>query len=265
MDYNYLVNLLVCTCPSCRCLILDGISASLHTSELQSIDGLGCTILSRNGCYLYRSCREVRRSIGSDIGSLYLNDNVVYIGNSLGLRYLVNYYIYGWGVDKDPGKALELLDRYSESGNDDVSSLYGNYYYSLKDYDKAAEYYTTAADSGDAAAMRQLGQIYKQKNDYKTSLEWYEKSAEAGDPDGAREAGEYNLYGFTGEVDYEKAYDYFIKAAELYKEKNYSRSLYPLVLRHLGDMYSQGQGVETDPDKAAEYYALADEAEAAQG
>ena len=186
-------------------------------------------------------------------------------GNSLGLRYLVNYYIYGWGVDKDLGKALELLDRYSESGNDDVSGLYGNYYYTLKDYDKAAEYYTTAADSGDAAAMRQLGQIYKQKNDYKTSLEWYEKSADAGDPDGAREAGEYNLYGFTGEVDYEKAYDYFIKAAELYKEKNYSRSLYFLVLRHLGDMYSQGQGVETDPDKAAEYYALADEAEAAQG
>ena len=82
-------------------------------------------------------------------------------GNSLGLRYLVNYYIYGWGVDKDLGKALELLDRYSESGNDDVSGLYGNYYYTLKDYDKAAEYYTAAADSGDAAAMRQLGQIYK--------------------------------------------------------------------------------------------------------
>ena len=49
-------------------------------------------------------------------------------GNSLGLRYLVNYYIDGWGVDKDLGKALELLDRYSESGNDDVSGLYGNYY-----------------------------------------------------------------------------------------------------------------------------------------
>ena len=56
------------------------------------------------------------------------------------------------------------------------------------------------------------------------------------------------------DVDYEKAFELFNSAVELWKEENSLDVFYPITVEKIGDMYRSGQGVEKDEEKAQEYY-----------
>ena len=84
----------------------------------------------------------------------------------------------------------------------------GGYYYGRKDFDLALKYYEMADTYGSTWAAEGLGYI------------WY--------------------YGRTGEINYEKAFHYYSKAAK----QGYSQSL-----MKVADMYRNGYYVEKDYDK----------------
>ena len=95
----------------------------------------------------------------------------------------------------------------------------------------------------------------------KVDLEWYTKSAEAEDPSayGTFQLGEAYNYGYGVQKDYEKAFELFNRAVELWQAQNSTDEIFAYTVEQIGDMYSYGRGVEKDKEKAAEYYKWADE------
>ena len=111
-----------------------------------------------------------------------------------------------------------------------------------------------------------LGDLYSgvggtAKLDYEKAIEWFTKSMETDDPEpyGIFRLGNLYYQGQGVEADYEKAFELFNRAVELWKEKNSLDVFYPMTVEKIGDMYRSGQGVEKDAEKAAEYYQWAKE------
>ena len=116
-----------------------------------------------------------------------------------------------------------------------------------------------------------LGDFYngvggKEKQDPDKAIEWYAKAEHAENPSayGPFQIGQMYYYGYGVDVDYEKAFDAFSRAVEIYKaQENVRDSFFPDVVKLLGDMYNAGKGVEQDTEKAEEYYNWAKELTAA--
>lgn len=103
-------------------------------------------------------------------------------------------------------EALKYL--MDETGEAQYTSRLGGYYYEQRRFDLALKYYEAAAQKGDLHATDALGYI------------WY--------------------YGRTGETDYEKAFEYYSRAAEM-------GSLTSAV--KIADMYKNGCFVEKNYDE----------------
>lgn len=103
-------------------------------------------------------------------------------------------------------EALKYL--IDETGEAQYISRLGGYYYEQRRFDLALKYYEAAAQKGDLHATDALGYI------------WY--------------------YGRTGETDYEKAFEYYSRAAEM-------GSLTSAV--KIADMYKNGYYVEKNNDE----------------
>ena len=103
-------------------------------------------------------------------------------------------------------ESLEFL--IDETKDTDYMTQLGGYYYGKKIYDLALKYYEMADTYGDKWAAEGLGYI------------WY--------------------YGRTGEVDYEKAFKYYSKAAD---------NGYLQAKIKVADMYKNGYYVDKDYDK----------------
>ena len=88
--------------------------------------------------------------------------------------------------------------------------------------------------------MERLGGYYYGKRDFDLALKYYEMADSFGDPWAPEGLGYIWYYGRTGEKDYEKAFNYYQRAAE----NGFMRSAVKVA-----DMYKNGYFVEKDNDK----------------
>ena len=101
-------------------------------------------------------------------------------------------------------KAMNVLASYTKNEENDV--------------DKAIELYQKSYELGDDKAAYLLGRIYENKNLHGQAFNWYTLGAtESNDFEAQLKLGEYYEYGNTGEVDYDLALHWYMKAVETFK------------------------------------------------
>lgn len=107
------------------------------------------------------------------------------------IRNLGIMYASGIGVEQDFVKAVELLKKASNGGDDYAGFSLGNMYSTgdgvKKDFSEAAFWYEKSANIGNAQSSYNLGYLYTYgdgvKKNLTTAFQWYEKSANAGNID----------------------------------------------------------------------------------
>lgn len=176
---------------------------------------------------------------------------------------------------EDYDDALALIQEGVEQGDPVAQTLLGECYYNgygvEQDYEEAAKYYLLAADQEYPAAMFAAGTCCYLGNgsevDMDEAFDWYQKALDAGyEPDQEEMENvigllEDKLKGITSEdlgefihkigTEAFEAEDY--KTAHAYWELEANLG-YPKGLYNLGIMYQNGDGVEQDFDKAADYF-----------
>ncbi|KAG2373138.1 hypothetical protein C9374_012870 [Naegleria lovaniensis] len=157
---------------------------------------------------------------------------------------------------RNPKTAFEWYLKSAESGDERSQFKVAVFYrFGLSvttiDVSKAMEWYEKSAKNGYAAAQQELGTIYEigdcgQMKDYSKSFYWYSQC----DPKCNIgmvffKLGEYYRTGKGVEVNYEKAFENYEKAINLFV----TDALYPL-----GLLYERGLGVQQDCTKALECF-----------
>lgn len=112
-------------------------------------------------------------------------------GNPDAINMVVAFYSFGFGVDQDPDKALELCSKLADQGNEEAL-------YSMEDY--AYAYYAGTKDGIDI--------------NFNTSFLYYEKLTEYGNERAMYNLGLLYEYGLGTAQDHEKAIDWLSKAKE---------------------------------------------------
>ena len=114
-------------------------------------------------------------------------------GDPDAINMMVAFYSYGFGVEQDPGKALELGSSLAEKGN--AEALYSledyayAYYAGTKEgidinFNTAFSYYSKLTEFGNERAMYNVGLLYEfglgVASDHAKAVEWITKSRDAG-------------------------------------------------------------------------------------
>lgn len=198
-------------------------------------------------------------------------------------HFLGNYYHLGLGVEKDDDIAFEYFSKGVEYNQSFCVYDLGNIYNDRGDLNKAYEQYEKAielgdprgycrlikrdvsrdpdsvetyinklVESNDIGSINYAGNVlleakYDNKNLVK-AFELYTIAANLGSTDGLHNMGLCYEKGYGTEKDPEKAFEYYLKAAETYEFADY--------YIYVGYCYEYGIGVEKDIDKAIEYYEL---------
>lgn len=237
------------------------------------------------------------------IGSLYFDDYADYEEANIWFKKAANAgdirawsnlgrnLLFGYGIEPDPKKGIELLKKAGKAGclgsyhtlaeyysdfenierNHELSIKYflkewelqkdantanniGMEYVDYGNYTEAYKYFIYASNEGLPHAMQNLGRLYSiddNMKDYGKAREWYEKAAENDLIDGMYWAGRAYMW----EFDNLKA-DY---EKALYWLQEASKYGYTDANAELGKMYEYGIGVEKDLIKSRHYYKLANE------
>ncbi len=165
--------------------------------------------------------------------------------------YLGLMYENGLGADRDYDMALEYFEKGAEFGDSYSMFEIGNMYFlgyatGKKDYDTAFEWYTKSAKLGNEFAMYDMGLIFEEKGDYKNAYKSYLMAAANNYDDAMTSIAFLYLDSLlTESPDYESALKWLNKAAELGNDT---------AIEKLGEMYYEGEGVEQDFSKTADYY-----------
>ena len=157
------------------------------------------------------------------------------------LHYLGNMYYFGRGVDQDYTKAKESFEKANKYQENEGSlwllgKIHLNGHGVGKDFDKAREYFERADAIDSANAQFELAHMYEYGKGMSVNipraLEYYRKAAEKGDSDaqykidihtGKLDKKDRNLdfekalnytYGYTSDVNFDKAIEYYQKAAD---------------------------------------------------
>lgn len=117
--------------------------------------------------------------------------------------------------------------------------------------DEAIRLFTEAAQQGHANAQNNLGYIFE-VIDAKEAFRWYKMAAEGGLPLGMSNYGRCLLYGIGSDKNYQEAYKWLMKAAEADEKSDGAQYM-------LGVMFFNGDGVEKDLVRAAQWYKKAAE------
>ena len=112
-------------------------------------------------------------------------------GDTDAINMVVAFYSFGFGVDQDPQKALELCSKLVDQGNTEAL-------YSMEDY--AYAYYAGTKEGIDI--------------NFNTSFLYYEKLTEYGNERAMYNLGLLYEYGLGTAQDHEKAIDWLSKAKE---------------------------------------------------
>ena len=161
-------------------------------------------------------------------------------------------------------QALDIQEEVLGKEHPDTASSYnniGNVYIYRRDFDKALEYYKRALDIQEKALGKEhpdtagtyynIGIVYFGRGDYDKALEYHKLALDIQEKALGKEhpdtAASYNIIGlvYSDRGDYDKALVYFNLAAKL---ENAGAQY------NLGRMYYNGQGIEKDYVKAAEWY-----------
>lgn len=149
----------------------------------------------------------------------------------------------------------EIFEEYAEKGCVEAMYRLGKLYYDEGMEDHGLAWFTTASEHGHAEAFCKLGHIYSAgfpfgvKEDWEKAWSCYLKAAELGDAYANYEIGVHYNQGWNIELDEKKAFEYFMKAAEM---------KLPDALNVLSYIYKKGNSVvEKDLEKALEYAQMA--------
>ena len=139
--------------------------------------------------------------LGSEDGSIQEDDAVALqyfqkaaeYGDPSAINMMVAFYVYGFGVEQDPDKALELSSHLADQGNEEALAAMEDYAYAYyagtKDgidinFGTAFKYYEKLADYGNERAMYNVGLLYEYglgvTQDHAKALEWLTKAQDAG-------------------------------------------------------------------------------------
>eukprot|EP01080_Neovahlkampfia_damariscottae_P007921 gene7921-12389_t len=237
-------------------------------------------------------------------------------------EYLLGYcHLNGKLVPKNEPLAYELIGKSAAKNNVNACEFLGDAAMMREKEDVAIEYYSIASDLGSDHSHRQLATIYYQKNDFEKSIPFAERCCESGNEDDLFRLQElyfrankvengWKVLEALCEMDYpfayltialkyqdgesiekntKKAFEYFVKAAELgepiaqsqagiayltglfgfpkdeekafeYFQMSANQDI-PRGIHHLGFCYSQGSGVSVNYKKAFECYLRASKSE----
>ena len=175
---------------------------------------------------------------------------------------LANMYLVGDGVNKSISKALELYTVAADAKYSLASQKLGDMYFQggngiEKNYEKAVFWYSKAADDGkDRERMYFLGNIYYDgtvvRRDYRKAEEWYSKSANLEYIPAMQKLADMYYYGKEVSQDYQKAFFWHREVAMSAFFRIAGRSM--LII---GDMCSEGLGVEKNYQEALKWYSRA--------
>ncbi len=139
--------------------------------------------------------------LGSEDGSVQEDDAAALLyfqkaaeyGDPAAINMMVAFYTFGFGVDQDPDKALELGSQLADRGN--AEALYSMeenayaYYAGTKDgidinFATSFKYYMKLTEYGNERAMYNVGLLYEYglgvARDHEKALEWLAKAQDAG-------------------------------------------------------------------------------------
>jgi len=108
-------------------------------------------------------------------------------------------------------RKLNCANAYTSIGNIFLSS---NFPHINMNEEKAIEMFKIAANMGHVYAFNNLGKIYEKRNNLKLSFEYYMKSANLGDSWAQNKVGEFYRLGKLGNINLQKAFEYYILSSE---------------------------------------------------
>ena len=190
----------------------------------------------------------------TELHSLFLNIKKLSEEGDVFAQYkLAKCYRYGYGIEKDPEKALDIYRKAAELGYADaqntVGFLYQNGIGAEKNGSEAVTWYQKAVDLGYAIAELNLGVCYERaigvEQDRKKAVELYKKSANKGYKGGQEFLANCYRFGRGVEKNEKEAAEWFKKAAE-------QGMIYSQV--SLGFFYENGMGVEQNNEEAVKWY-----------
>lgn len=192
----------------------------------------------------------------NDEKSYYWTTRAVENGNDRAQSLLALHHFYGIGTPEDIEKSLNMLNSLSQKGNldalDFLAYIYLNGIGVTKDIKKSHTFLEKSAAQKNAAAAHQLGRdllsgVDDIPVDYTAARQWLEYAAGLGYTDSLVSLGAMYFDGVI-QKDYQKAYDYFKRAADL-------GNLYGV--EWLGYCYCYGYGVQQDLSKSLVCYETA--------
>ncbi len=169
-------------------------------------------------------------------------------------------YDFGYGVRKDPVKALRWYERAALQGKPLLQHDLGVRYFRgdgiPQSYEKASMWWERAAKSGVVESQYNLGLMYAQglgvSKDNRMAVGWYNEAAKQNHANAQYSLGIMYAFDQGVELDYGKALDFFSKAAD----QGVMQAQYNLAV-----LYENGRGTQIDIEQARKWY----EAAAGQG
>ncbi|MBQ7665449.1 MAG: toll/interleukin-1 receptor domain-containing protein [Synergistaceae bacterium] len=115
--------------------------------------------------------------------------------------------------ENDKLKAREKYEKAAENGNVTALIKLGEMYMSEQNYVKAREYFEKAAENGNTEVQIELGHMYMSEGNYAKAREHFERAAEKDITQAQVELGTMYFHGLGVKQDYEKAAEWYEKAA----------------------------------------------------
>ncbi|PKY30081.1 kinase-like protein [Rhizophagus irregularis] len=171
-------------------------------------------------------------------------------GNGTAKLYLANCYKLGNGVEKNEIKAFKYYETLAKKGNSDAQHQLGNCFYygigTIINKKQAFYWYEKAANNGNIIAKIIFERYYNKKinrikKDRGTKIKFHKLIYF----EGLRRIGINNYFGTGTKQNYEKAFNYFQRAAT-----NGNK----FAQYDLGNCFKNGEGVTKDERKAFELY-----------
>ena len=159
-------------------------------------------------------------------------------------------YSHGKGVPQDKNKALELAKKAVDNGSEIAIYNLGTIYYSMGQTTEAILWLRKAANLNISVAQAELAGVLaetaKNEAEKQEARQWLEKALAQNEPYAYAVAG--TLYSEKNQAfphDEAKAFDYYLKAAEMSEES--AQTL-------IGLWYLNGKHVQKDEQKAVEWF-----------
>jgi TPR repeat protein len=157
-------------------------------------------------------------------------------------------YRYGYGVEKDLKKAVELFICCGELGNKDVTYALADIYELNADKD-CFKWMEKCAELGNDDMQSALGDIYIKEGKYDLALIYYKQSDKSNNEHACKMLGDIYYQGIGVKIDIKKALKYYEKVPE---------ELNKDILMELGDLYYD-ESSKSKSNKAKKWYLLAAE------